>query len=180
MDQNEKIAQGFDCTHVALNDGYSRMMCKYSSMEVKNPILIYEFVFHPAIIQYGLWNLLRIDHDQEFVLCTFVQDLLKTYGENTEKDLWMQTTSTQSNVIDLLWPELNSRVNHPIKRTMIDISGQCEYDMSDPVLKYCVSWVINFVCKDAAEYLINSWNFHRIPGPLACVPAENMLHWVQY
>ena len=39
--------------------------------------------------------------------------------------------------------------------------------MSDPVLNYCVSCVINFICKDAAEHLISSWNCHRIPGPLA-------------
>ena len=58
---------------------------------------------------------------------------------------------------------------------MIDITEQCEYDMSDPVLQYCVSWFINFVCKDAAEHLISSWNFHRIPGPLGCIPIENIL-----
>ena len=32
MDQNEKIAQDFGCTHVALIDGCSRMICGYSSM----------------------------------------------------------------------------------------------------------------------------------------------------
>ena len=136
MVQNEKIAQGFGCTHVALIGGCSRILCGYCSMEFKNPILIYEFVFRPAIIQYGLWNQLRIVLSQEFVLCIFVQDLLKTYRENTEKEPWMQTTSTQNNVIERLRPELNSRVNYPIMRAMIDITVQCEYDMSDPVLKY--------------------------------------------
>ena len=34
---------------------------------------------------------------------------------------------------------------------MIDITEQCEYNMSNPVLKYCVSWVINFVSEDAVE-----------------------------
>ena len=47
--------------------------------------------------------------------------------------------------------------------------------MSDVFLKYCVSWVINFVLKDDAEHVISSWNFHRIPGPLGCIPIENML-----
>ena len=47
--------------------------------------------------------------------------------------------------------------------------------MSDVFLKSCVSWVINFVCKDDAEHVISSWNFHRIPGPLGCIPIENML-----
>ena len=63
---------------LGLIDGCCRMICGHSSMEVKNPILIYEYVFRPAIIQYGLWNHLRIDHGQEFVLCILVQDLLKT------------------------------------------------------------------------------------------------------
>ena len=54
MDQNEKIAQRFGCTHISLIDGCSRMICGYSSMKIKNPILIYEFVFHPGIIQCSL------------------------------------------------------------------------------------------------------------------------------
>ena len=56
MDQNEKISQEYGCTHVALVDGYSQMIRGYASMEVKNPILIYEYVFRPAILKYGLWN----------------------------------------------------------------------------------------------------------------------------
>ena len=68
MDQNEKIGQTFGCTHVALIDGCSRMIVGYSSMPVKNPIIIYEFVFRPALIKYGLRNQLRVDHGREFVL----------------------------------------------------------------------------------------------------------------
>ena len=47
--------------------------------------------------------------------------------------------------------------------------------MSDPVLKYCVSWVINFIGKVAVEHLMSSWNLHGILGPLGCIPIENML-----
>ena len=87
MDQNEKIVQGFGCTHVALIDGCSRMICGYASMGVKNPILIYEYVFRPAILEYGLWNQLRIDHGQEFSLCIFVQDLLRIIVKVLKKSL---------------------------------------------------------------------------------------------
>ena len=73
MDQNEKIAQDFGCTHVALIDGCSRMVCGYASMPVKNPILIYEYVYRPAVMKYGLWDQLRVDKGKEFVLCLFVQ-----------------------------------------------------------------------------------------------------------
>ena len=60
MDQNEKIGQELGCTHVALIDGCSKMICGYASMPVKNPILIYEYVFRPAVLKYGLWDRLRI------------------------------------------------------------------------------------------------------------------------
>ena len=66
----------------------------------------------------------------------------------------METTSTQNSVIERFRPELNGKVNYPIKRAMTDITEQCEYDICDPVLKYCVSWAVDFVCEDATEHLI--------------------------
>ena len=173
MDQNEKNAQEYRCTHVALIDGCSRTICGYASMEVKNPILIYEYVFRRATLKHELWNQLRIDHGQEFSLCMFVKDLLKNYRQSTEKELWKQTTSTQ-NVIERFWPELNSRVNYPIKRPLISIIEENDYSMSDPVLKYCVWWITNYICQDATQHLVKSWNHHRIPGPMGCIPTENM------
>ena len=50
----------------------------------------------------------------------------------------MQTTSTQNSVIQRFRPGLNGKVNYPIKRAMTDIAEPCEYDICDPVLKYCV------------------------------------------
>ena len=47
--------------------------------------------------------------------------------------------------------------------------------MSDPVLKYCVSWITNYICQDATQHLlIQSWNHHKIPDPMGCIPVENM------
>ena len=94
MDQNEKIAREYGCTHAPLIDGCSGIICDYASMEVKSPILIYEYVFRTAILKHGLWNQLRIDHGQEFSLCAFAQDLLKNYRQSTEKEPWKQTIST--------------------------------------------------------------------------------------
>ena len=64
-------------------------------MEVKNPILIYEYVFRPALLRYGLWEQLRVDHGQEFNLCIFVQDLLKDRRNVRNRQPWKQTPSTQ-------------------------------------------------------------------------------------
>ena len=107
MDQNEKVGQRFGCTHVALIDGCSRMICGFACMEVKNPILIYEFVFRPALVEFGIWNQLRVDHGKEFVLCIFVQELLKDYRVEREKRPWKQTPSTENNVIERFWPEVS-------------------------------------------------------------------------
>ena len=175
MDQNEKVAQRFGCTHVAIIDGCSRMICGFASMEIKNPILIYEFLFRPAIVQFGLWNQLRVDHGQEFVLCIFVQELLKDYRILKEKRPWVQTTSTENNVIERFWPEVNTRVNYPIKRALNQIVEEGDWDMSNAILKYCISWVTIFTANAATEHLIDSWDFHRIPGTSGCVPIDNMV-----
>eukprot|EP00111_Clytia_hemisphaerica_P013286 TCONS_00038997-protein len=50
-----------------------------------------------------------------------------------------------------------------------------DFDTSDPVIKYCLSWISIYVATEAAEHLINSWNFHRVPGPNGCVPFQNMV-----
>ena len=175
IDQNENIAQTYGCTHVALLDGCSRMICGFASMQVKNPILIYEFVFRPALLKFGcLWDQLRLDHGREFVLCIFVQDLLKYYRRNKQRAAWRQTASTDNYVIERFWPELNSRVNYPVKRAMARVIEEQDYDLSDPILSYCVSWISLFITQGSAKHLIDAWNHHRVPGALGCIPIENM------
>ena len=40
-------------------DGCSRMVCGFGTIEIKNPIVIYDKIFRPVIAKYGQ---LRIDH----------------------------------------------------------------------------------------------------------------------
>ena len=48
-------------------------------MPIKNPILIYEHLFRPVLVKYGLFDQIRMDHERKFVLCIFVQEPLKGY-----------------------------------------------------------------------------------------------------
>ena len=76
------------------------------------------------------------------------------------------------------WPEVNSRINYPIKRAMNAIlhSEVNEiFNLGDPVMKYAVSWVMLYVSHDAIQHLLLSWNYHRVPGPHCCIPIENMI-----
>ena len=57
---------------------------------------------------------------------------------------------------------------------MIRITEENDYNLSDPVLKHSISWVALYIVSDSAKHLINSWNYHRVPGPMGCVPIENM------
>jgi hypothetical protein len=174
FDQNEKVAQDFGMTHVYFTDGCSRFIVGSVTMPVKNPILIYEYLFRPALLRYGLFDQIRMDHGTEFCLCIFVQELLKRYRFDQSRNPWRQTASTSNYVAERMWPEVNKRVNYPIKRQLCVIEAQEDIDFADPLVKFSVSWVTMFVAKDALQHMTDSWNYHRIPGPNGCVPIQNM------
>ena len=88
MDQNEKISQEYGCTHVSLIDGCSQMICGYASMEVKNPILIYEYVFRPAILKYGLYGISQeLIRDRNFHYVYLSKIFLRMIVEVLKKSL---------------------------------------------------------------------------------------------
>ena len=175
FDQNEKIAQDYGCTHVLMIDGCSRLVTGYASMPVKNPILIYEFVFRPALCKYGIWDQIRMDHGREFNLVIFVQQLLSVYRNDRSRESYKKTRSTKNYVAERFWPEVNMRINYPLKRAMNHIVENRDLDISDEILKFCFSWVMLYSSGDAVSHLLNSWNHHRVPGPSGCVPIDNML-----
>ena len=115
-----------------------------------------------------------MDHGREFVLCIFVQELLKRRRFSQRRLPWRQTPSTSNYVAERMWPEVNKRVNYPIKCQLCEIQRQEDVDFAHPVIMFCVSWVTMYVAQDATQHLISSWNHHRIPGPQGGVPVENM------
>ena len=134
-------------------------------MPVKNQILIYEFVFRPALCRYGIWDQIRMDHGSEFNLVIFVQQLLSVYRNDESRESYKQTRSTKNYVAERFWPEVNIRIDYSLKRTMNHIVENEDLDISDEIFKFCFS----------VNHLLNSSNHHRVPGPAGCVPIENML-----
>ena len=84
VDQNEKLA-GYGVTHVAAIDGYSGMILGFVTMSVKNPSVIYNSLYRcvcmdgqrfflysiyyiccrTIVSQFGLLDLIRVDHGRE-------------------------------------------------------------------------------------------------------------------
>ena len=117
LDQNEKLSM-FGVTHAIARDGYSGKIVAHLTLPVKNGLAIYEavyryasaLIFHKfyiniihiflcrkAILEYGLWDQVRVDHGTEFYLTLFVQNHLRTNCHYGATDIlpYVQSPSTQ-------------------------------------------------------------------------------------
>ena len=66
--------------------------------------------------------------------------------------------------IERFWPEVNVRVNYPIKNALVELNNNQMIDMSCEVQKFCVSFVACTVANHALKIVIMSWNAHTVPG----------------
>jgi hypothetical protein len=170
LDQNEKCVM-FGITHVVAVDGYSRKFVGFITIPKKNPILIYDLLFLPLLHSNGLWDQVRVDHGTEFALIISAQKHLSPFRNIQSREPVLQSLSRQNHRAERIWPELNQRINYPIKRVLISMENNEEINMGDDVTRFCVSWVTMWVLKDAIQQFVLAWNCHRIPGPNGGVPS---------
>ena len=76
----------------------------------------------------------------------------------------LENACLQNLAVERIWPQVNSRVNYPIKRILIQMNENQLIDMTDPTDKYCVSHVAAFTAAIGLQRLVSSWNFHPISG----------------
>ena len=98
--QNEKIGQDYECTHIVMINGCSRLVAGFVSLHVKNPILIYKSVFRQDLCKYGIWEQVRTDHGRDFILVGFIQNVVSYYRLIGTSTAYKQTTSTENNVAE--------------------------------------------------------------------------------
>ena len=172
LDQNEKIAM-YGVTHIIAVDGYSRKITGFITLPVKNAIAIYDLLMRPLLLTEGLWEQMRVDHGREFALIISVQQSLANLRQTYSHSPVLQSTSRQNHRVERLWPEVNQRINFPIKTVLIEMEANGEIDMSNEITKFCVSSVSIMVISRAIDLFVSSWNCHRIPGRNGGIP--NML-----
>ena len=66
--------------------------------------------------------------------------------------------------IERFWPEVNVRVNYPIKKTLVELDNNQMIDMSCEIQKLSVSFVACALANHGLKIVIISWNAHAIPG----------------
>ena len=169
LDQNEKVAM-YGVTHIVAVDGYSRRIAGFITLPVKNAIAIYDLLMRPLLLAEGLWEQIRVDHGLEFALIISVQRSLASLRQTHGHSPVVQSTSRQNHRVERIWPEVNLRVNYPIKHVLVEMEASGEIDMSNEITKFCVSTVSIMVVSKAIEHFISSWNSHRIPGRNGGIP----------
>ena len=169
FDQNEKLSM-YGVTQVMALDGFSRKIVGMISIPIKNPITIYHTLMRPLLVCEGLWQQVRLDHGTEFVLVSEVQQHLARYRLWQDRHSVLQSMSRQNHRIERMWPEINQRINYPVKRILVLMESRDEIDMTNDTVKFCVSWTVINVIKNAVHNFVLAWNAHRIPGIRGGIP----------
>ena len=81
---------------------------------------------------------MRVDHGQEFALIISMQQSLAALRHTHTRIPVLQSTSRQNHRVERLWPEVNQRINYPIKRVLIEMESN---DMENEVTKFCLSCI---------------------------------------
>jgi hypothetical protein len=169
FDQNEKLNM-YGIVHVLAVDGYSRKLVGFITLPSKNPIQIYRLLYRPILEHHGIWDQLRMDHGTEFTLIVSVQQSMSRLRGDPGRHPVMQSMSRQNHRAERIWPEINSRINYPVKRVLVRMESDGYLDMNNDVIKFSVSWVTIKLVDMPVQRFIQAWNCHTIPGNRGGVP----------
>ena len=66
--------------------------------------------------------------------------------------------------VERIWPEVNNRVNYPLKAALVELVNNDQVDLADPLEKFCISSLTLQVAELGMQNCVASWNHHRIAG----------------
>ena len=157
---------------------------------IPNPKLIHASFCRPMLLEYGIWDQVRVDQGKEWILMLYTQELLADQRRNTSRAPHLQTTSKmvkfvsiishwvhvfdcvtllavpvpQNHCVERMWVEINGRVNYPVKACLVTLEERGDIDLDCPHQKFCISWFSIRVANIGTTLAIQAWNEHPIPG----------------
>ena len=66
------------------------------------------FINRPAVLEYGMWDQIRVDHGNEFYLLLYVQEKMANYRTNTGRAPFIQTMSKEVSLHVADWKVLTN------------------------------------------------------------------------
>ena len=63
-----------------------------------------------------------------------------------------------------MWPQINSRVNYPLKRVLYQLMEQNVISMTTLTEKFCVSFIVVNTAAIGMARFVSAWNSHFIAG----------------
>lgn len=70
----------------------------------------------------------------------------------------------QNVTVERIWPEVNHRVNYPLKEKVIKMEEHGQINMDDRTTKFCVSFILVNVAGYGLKVFVQAWNSHPISG----------------
>lgn len=70
----------------------------------------------------------------------------------------------QNHKVERMWPEVNQRVNYPIKAALVELMDADALNVDDDVTKFCLSNLSIQLAEVGIQQFVESWNAHRVPG----------------
>ena len=74
------------------------------------------FINRPAVLEYGMWDQIRVDHGNDFYLLLYFQEKMAYYRRNTRRAPFIQTMSKEVSLQSHFVSLQRTNVRVPVSR----------------------------------------------------------------
>eukprot|EP00064_Thunnus_orientalis_P001385 superscaffoldBa00000094_g1388 len=103
---------------------------------------------------------LHIDLNKKLVMF-WVTNVLSVDGFSSKNNL---TIYQENHTVERMWPEVNNRVNYPVKGALIHLVDRKELNLEDNMTQCCLSTLTCQIAQIGLDWMVQTWNAHSSQG----------------